>query len=1064
MKINCICIHSVLIKFLTVLFLALAPGFMEAQNQNINLPSGSISIKRVFREIEKQTDMSVNYNQTRLDVSEEVNTPSRRMTLGELLNEILTSRGFEYTIEKDYIIIKQAPDNKQPGLNGPRKISGLVTDENGEPLIGANILEVGTTNGTLTDVRGEYSLNLSQSNKLQVSYIGYVTQELTVGNKNTLNIKLYENTQDLSEVVVVGYGTLTRREITGSVTNVTTKDFNQGLSKDAAGLLRGKVAGLEIINGSGDVTKNSAIRLRGVSTLQKDKGPLVVIDNIPDADMSTVAPQDIESISILKDASSAAIYGSRAAGGVILITTKKGLASHPSVNYTGVFGVATLANKPDLMTAAKWREYTSTTPGKDGTNFDRGANTDWFDEITRTGIQQDHNVSLSGGGTSHNYRGSLSYMQRDGVARDNSMKRYNMRLQFSQRALNDKLKFDLTGVGTFTNNNISNTHNFLLAYNMIPVYPVYNEDGSWFDTYEYDQGNPVRNQKENVNQNKINNYYGAAQISYTLLEGLDIKALLAKSRNNEDQSEYKSINSEAGRNDGGWAQRTGRITDRDQMEWTANYVTQINKHRINAMAGYSWEKEVYADHYAKSTSYITDDLQANGLQYGEKANNGVNSSKWEAKLISFYARGTYSYDEKYMLTATVRRDGSSKFGSDKKWGTFPSVSAGWNISQEKFMQDIKWLDNLKLSVGYGITGNQSGLDPYTTLGLYGKDGTYYDNGLWHTAYKIAQNQNKKLKWEQTAMLNIGLDFALLSDRISGRIEWYNKKTTDMLYSYQVPTPPYLHSDMMANVGDMENKGFEFVLNVSPVRTKDLDWDISLNLAHNKNKVTKLSNDEFTMDSQYIGDAWFRGGGSTSHILEVGRPIGQFYGLECKGLDENGRYIFVDQNNDGSIDDLTDYTYIGNAQPDLTYGFTNTLRYKSFDLSVFFKGSIGNDILNMPRLQYAQSGFLPGTNALDDPLTYQLTETTPRYSSFYIEDGSYLRLDNLTLGYTIKSLNRARVYFNAQNLFVITNYKGLDPEVPIDNEGSTHDGLAPGIDPREYVPKARTFSIGLSLNF
>ena len=940
-----------------------------------------------------------------------------------------------------------------------KQVTGVVKDDLGTPVIGANVIEKGTTNGTITDVDGRFTLEVAAGASLEVSYIGYMTQTVEVGNQSELTIGLREDTQRLDEVVVVGYGTQTKREITGSVTNVTAEDFNQGLTRNAADLLQGKVAGLNITSGTGDVTSDATIQLRGLSTLQGDTGPLIVVDNVPGMDMSSVNPQDIESISVLKDASSAAIYGSRAASGVILITTKRGYASKPTVNYTGAFGISTMANKPDLLTADEWRHYTSTTEGKDGSAFDRGANTDWFDEITRIGFQQDHSVSLSGGGAHHNYRGSVSYMKRDGIARDNAMERYNARFSFTQRALNDRLKINLSGVATVTNNDVANAANFLLAYNMIPVYPVKNEDGTWFDTREYDQGNPVRNQDENTHTNKINNFYGAADITYSIIPGLDIRALLAKNRITENESSYASIESQAGYNDGGRAERWSRLRDKDIMEWNATYNKEINDHKINALLGYSWEEETYEEAYIRTRGFVTDLLGANDLASGQNLNVGdATSEKWESRLISMYARVNYSFAEKYMLTATVRRDGSSKFGANNKWGTFPSVSLGWNISQESFMQSAKWLNDLKLSVGYGITGNQTGLDPYTTLELYGANEVYYDNGSWKTAYKISQNANPDLKWEQTAMLNVGLDFSVLDHRLGGRIEWYNKKTTDMLYTYPVATPPYLYDQMMANVGDMRNRGIEVTLNAEPIRTKDFSWNINLNFAHNDNELIKLSNEEFEQDYILVGSFWFRGAdSSTTHILQEGRPVGQFYGLLCSGLDENGHYIMNDKNGDGEISTPTDCEYIGSAQPKLTYGITNSFRYKNWDLSFFLRGVIGNDILNGPRLAFAQAGFLPGTNALNDPLTYTLKET-PRYSSYYLEKGSFMRLDNLTLGYTFKNaLNGLRVYFTGQNLFVITGYNGLDPEVNM-------SGLDPGVEAREFYPKARTYSIGLSLNF
>ena len=942
-----------------------------------------------------------------------------------------------------------------------RKLRGTILDTNGTPVIGASISVKGTTTGTISDMNGVFTLDVKNGDILEISFIGYLSHTVKVGTQTDLQVVLKEDTQALDEVVVVGYGVQKKSVMTAAISRVTSDDLEKLTPTRVEDVLRGKVSGVSIMQNSGQPGAESRVRIRGTGTIN-DSNPLYIVDGMPlEGGVDYLNPQDIQSIEVLKDAASAAIYGSRSAGGVILITTKKGYASKPTIAYNGAFGVSTLANKPNLLTADQWRSYTSSTPGKDGKDFDMGANTDWFDEITRIGFQQDHAVSLSGGGSHHNYRGSLSYMQREGIARDNSMNRYNARFQFSQRALEDRLKVSITGVATVTDNAPTNATNFLLAYNMIPVRPVKLEDGSWFDTREYDQGNPVRNQKENTHKNRINNFYGTADVGYTIIDGLEAKVLLAKSRNTEDESKYNSIESQAGYNDGGKAERWSRLRDKDLMEWTANYSAEFNKHKINALIGYSWEEENYEETHVQTRGFVTDLLGANNLAAGQNLNPGdAESQKWQSRLISLYARANYSFNEKYMLTATVRRDGSSKFGTNNKWGTFPSVSVGWNVTQESFMEKVNWLNDLKLSVGYGITGNQTGLDPYKTLELYGTDGVYYDTGSWLPSYKISQNANPDLKWEQTAMLNIGLDFSVLDSRLGGRIEWYNKKTSDMLYTYPVPTPPYLYSEIMANVGDMRNTGIELSLNAAAIRTKDFDWNISLNLAHNENEVTRLSNDVFTMDKILLGDVFIRGGSSSgTHVLEEGRPIGQFYGLVCNGIDENGRYIMVDKDGDGEISDPADYDYIGSAQPKLTYGITNTFRYKNFDLSFFLRGTIGNDILNATRMAYAQSGFLPGTNALDDPLTYTLSET-PRFSNYYLEKGSFMRLDNLTLGYKIKALNGIRVYFTAQNLFVITKYKGLDPEVPMDSG----DGLTPGVEPREFYPKARTFSVGLNLNF
>lgn len=957
-------------------------------------------------------------------------------------------------------------------------VKGKVLDELGEPIIGTNVVEKGSTNGTVTDIDGNYTLTLNDLSKavLQFSFIGYNTTEQAVKGRKTIDVKLAPSVVNLGEVVAIGYGTQTRKEITGSVANVSEENFNKGVTRDASDLLQGKVAGLNITSGSGDVTKSSTIRLRGTSTLQNDQGPLIVIDGIPGGDMTTVAPSDIESISVLKDASSAAIYGSRAAGGVILITTKRGSGSKTQISYDGYVAMDHLANKPDLMNAKEWRSYAKES-GQDPSVYDQyGADTDWFDEMTRTGISQNHAISLSGGGSKSNYRASFTYLDRNGIMRDNDMNRYSFRFQFQQRAINDRLRIGLLGSATLTDARIPYGDNFVLAYSMLPVYPVYNPDGSYFTKVntEYDQGNPVQNQDLNRKEKNDIYFYGAGDIQFTVIDGLNVKANLYKSRYSNEFSQYDNSETKQGQSNNGYGLKRNRTWNRNLMEWTADYEKTFGAaedHKIQAMAGYSWEESKYSSFAAKNRNFLTNDLGANNLQSGIGLKTGdVESDKNSYKLISMFARAHYSYAERYMITATVRRDGSSKFGANHKWGTFPSASAAWGISQESFMKDVRWVNDLKLRAGYGVTGNQDGLQPYKSLGLYGAEGIYYNDGSWQTAYKINQNANPDLKWESTAMLNIGLDFTLFNNRLNGTIEWYNKKTSDMLYNYEVPTPPFVYNKMQANVGDMTNKGIEIMLNMDILRKKDFSWNMSLNLSHNKNEITKLSSDVYTTSRLYTGDPWLRGGsGVTSHVIEEGRPVGQFYMLICEGIDENGKYIIKDKNKDGQITD-DDRDYCGDAQPDLTFGWNNSFTWKSWDLSFFFRGSIGQKVFNNPRAAYGNNTFLIGTNALNDPLVHQLTESS-RICSYYIENASFMRLDNMALGYTFNTkkinwLDKARVYVAGQNLFVITGYKGVDPEVEI-FRGEITDadaGLSPGIEHRQFFPKSRTFTLGVNLTF
>ena len=965
-------------------------------------------------------------------------------------------------------------------------IKGKILDENGEPIIGANVVEKGTTNGTITDLDGNYTLTVNNLKNavLQVSYIGYNTVETPVKGQKTLDVKMASSVVNLGEVVAIGYGTQTRKEITGSVANVSQENFNKGVNRDAADLLQGKVAGLQITSGSGDVTRDSQIRLRGTSTLQNDQGPMIVIDGVPGGDMSTVSPSDIESISVLKDASSAAIYGSRAAGGVILITTKRGSGAKTTINYDGYLTVSGVANKPDMLNAQEWREINKQL-GNDISVYDKyNADSDWFDALLRTGVSQNHSLSLSGGSSKSNYRASYTYLDRKGIARDNWMKRHSFRFQFQQRAINDRLRIGLTGAGTLTDSQGTFGDYFIAAYNNPPVIPIYNEDGTYFTGNDnaYNQGNMVKAQDENYKLKKNNYFYGQGDLQFEIIQGLNVKANLYKSRFSSDNSQWESPDNALGGGSGnslgdssnGYARRSNFSWDRELMEWTANYNRAFGaeeKHKLDALLGYSWESNAYQSQSSMATNFAIASMGANSIQTGNDLKIGnVTSSKNEYKLISFFARAHYSFDERYMITATVRRDGSSKFGANHKWGWFPSVSAAWGLSQEGFMKDIKWISDLKLRAGWGVTGNQDGLMPYKSLELYQAYGTYYDNGGSSTAFRITQNANPDLKWEETAMFNIGIDFSLFNGRLGGTIEYYDKKTSDMLYNYSVPTPTYVYDKIAANVGDMSNKGIEVMLNLDVIRNKKFSWNTSINLAHNKNKITKLSNDLYSTDRVYVGDPWIRGAsGVTSHIVEEGYPVGQFFMLKCEGIDSNGKFIMVDLNGDGQISD-DDRTYCGSAQPDLTFGWNNTFSWNRWDASFFIRGSLGQKVLNNPRAAYGNNTYVAGANAMKgDDLT--LLRENSRVCSYYLEDGSYARLDNMSIGYTFDTkkidwLDKARIYVAAQNLFVITGYSGLDPEVEVfRGEASDNNaGLDPGIEPRNYMPKARSFTFGVNLTF
>jgi len=876
-------------------------------------------------------------------------------------------------------------------------------------------------------------------------------------------VTLVESAVGLDEIVVVGYGTQQRRAISGSVTNVTEKSFNSGITRTAADYIQGKVAGLTITTSTGDVTAEQSMRLRGTSSLTGSSEPFVVIDGVPGLSLNSVAPQDIESISILKDASAAAIYGSRSASGVILITTKKGTQDRTTVDYNVYGAVDIVSNKPDVLTAAEYRQWAEDND-VDISVFDKGANTSWFDEIMRTGLSQNHDLSVSGAGKSNSYRVSVSYLDQEGVMKDNYLKRINTRFSVNQKALKDHLDLTLSGGLNQRDYQETYTYNFVLAYNVVPTIPVYNADGSWWDSDEYDQGNPLRNIEYNMRPRKTGMFFVNGKATLKITKDLSAGINYYKERESRDYGIYYDSRTRAGRASNGTASREARTYDKSLFEATVNYARRFGKNDFNILGGYSYEDFHYQQAFAQNRYFVTNLFGFNNLAAGEQLLTGdVSSDANMYKLISFFGRINYSFADRYIISAALRRDGSSKFGPNNKWGTFPSVSAAWRIIDEPFMSSLtNVIDELKLRVGYGISGNQSGLNPYQSLSLYGSTGLYYDNGAWHSAYSVSQNPNPNLKWESTGQFNIGVDFSLFEARINGTIEYYNRKTKDLLYSYPVPSPPYMYTTMVANVGSMENKGLEITLNGDIIRKSNFRWTVSVNAAHNENQILKLSNDEFTTSVIKTGSAWVRGGSSnTTHIVQEGYQVGQFYGPRCLGIDDAGKYIIDDMVDGVAGFTVSDYTYIGKAQPKLTYGINNLLTYKNLELSFFFRGVMGNDVLNFSKMSYANLQWLPGANCLKVALDMGLKQS-PFYNSYYIEKGDFLRLDNLTLGYSLLpkdllGVSRIRVYATTHNLITFTKYKGVDPEVSM-------SGLDPGIEGREYYPKSRTYILGVNVTF
>lgn len=960
------------------------------------------------------------------------------------------------------------------------KVSGTVKDANGEPLIGVSVMEVGTNNGAVTDINGNYTLNVKPGAKLKLSYIGFTSK--TIKASGNSQIVLDEDNTALNEVVVVGYGTMRRKDVTSSITTVKAEDLNQGVFTDPGQMLQGKVPGL-VVSSTADPNGSPTITLRGASTLRTGAmSPYYVVDGIPGVDISIVSPEDIESIDVLRDATATAIYGSKAANGVIIITTKKGAEEKTNVSYNGYVAFDNILKKYDVCTADDLRQY-----AKDNniTLKDGGANTDWQDEVLRTGISHNHNVNISGGNGSTNYMISADLRKREGVIKMTGFDRFNVRSLVSTKTLKDHLTVSLGAnmmygkhFGVPSGNEGASVLDAMNYYS--PTNAIKNADGTWTVGSGSKNYNPLALMEENKSETvwKRNQFVGKTALE--LWKGFVWSVNYSWSNYQSTYSAYNTRNSqlEGIGNKNGQATRNTYFGREQTFETYLNYDFKVGKSKWGLMGGYSWEEKKNNDGFGLSVEgYYNDDLGWYNMSYAQTilgVQNSVQSGYLEkVRNISFYGRVNYSFDSRYMLQATIRRDGSSVFGKNNRWGTFPSVSAAWNITEEKFMQNQHIFDNLKLRAGYGISGNAMGFDVYSSYNTYGASGTFVYDGKTYRTYGATKNANPDLKWESTGMLNIGLDFAFLKGRLNGTVEVYHKKTKDLIWSYPVSTTQYIYGWMDANVGEMTNKGIEFTLNAVPVRTKNFMWSTTLNLSHNKNTVDKMQNETFHTTNLTQGDPMVAGvsaDGWTQRIME-GEPIGTFYTYQYAGI-VNGRseYYVLDENGNRTGEttnnpSLKDRSITGCAQPKLNAGWNNTLTYKNWSLNAFITGVFGNDVYNSARAHYtAAQMFSDGKNVLKEFLSNPVGDASGSLpSDRYIEKGSYVRLQTLSLSYTFRNcfndwIQDLTLYGTANNLFTITNYKGLDPEV---NMG----GIDPGIDYRwSRYPHTRTFMVGVKINF
>jgi len=967
-----------------------------------------------------------------------------------------------------------------PSAFAQSTVSGTVTDEAGYPVISAGVMVQGTTVGTVTDLDGKYTLSgVSSDAVLSFSALGYKSQDIAVGGRAVIDVVLSEDNEFLDESVVIGYGTQKKADITSAVASVKAEDFATGNFNSAGDLVKGKVAGLTITRPSGDPGSDTQISLRGIVTVSGNATPLILVDGVPGS-LTTVPPENIASIDVLKDASAAAIYGTRGAAGVIIITTKTGKREQKATaTYAGYVSLSGWSKRVEFMDGSDIR--------KGLTNFnDEGYDTDWLKAISRTALTHNHSFTINGGSSSTTYYGNISYRNAQGVMKKTGNEDLSMSFDVSHWMLNDMLKVNLNVVADSYKYDINDaTSIYRQAVIRNPTSPIWDEDGSYSEGSLLQYWNPVSMQNEQDGVNKSLNLRMTGNVTFEPIKGWQTNLMLATDRTQtRATSYYSSDESINGINQKGSYSGSATISNEeyhsDYLEITSKYSkTFADDHRFEGLVGYSWSKSYYETSTMWNANFPTDYFQWNSMADGGRLKEGLasmSSSANDSKLIGFFARVSYGYKDRYNVLASIRYEGSSKFGDNHKWGAFPSLSLGWNIRNESFMSSTHdWLDELKLRAGYGVTG----VIPYNSyqsmLRYTYSGGNYYRDGSWRKGLKAVSNPNPDLKWEVAGEFNIGLDWSILDGRVGGNIDYYYKRTSDMLYDYAVPSPPNLYTSTYANVGEMENKGIEILVKGVPVRIRNFEWNTTVTMQHNSNKLLSLSNDLYQTDNvlwQYgVGDPVSQ----ITHKVEVGMPFGEIWGLKAVGVSEETGLFLIENPSTGLCAEFTQdmrdkrdewYQRLGNGIPKVTIGWNNNLTYKNFDLSAQFTGQFGFKIINNQRVFYESNAHaynrlksaadkIGGIRALSSSQSQVVT-------SYYVENGDYLKLSNLTLGYTLdlnnKFLSQVRVYGSIYNVFTITGYKGIDPELGSDNFWTA------GVDDRDKYPTVRSFTLGVNLTF
>lgn len=1059
-----------------------------SQSKRVTLSKQDVTLEAILEEIEEQTDYLFIYKKD-VDVKVRKSINASNDLLSEVLQDLLEGSSVTYKVEGNHIILSKSGSTttETAMVSAPQQqkfITGVVTDAKGEALIGVTAMIKGSTQGTVTDAEGKFSINGKTGDMLVVSYIGYVSQTIKIKDNRPLRITLEEDIEMLDEVVVIGYGTMQKKELTSAVSHVSSKDLLRVGNGNTAMQIQGKVPGVSIANtAAADPTSSASIQVRGVSSRSAGLGPLIVIDGIPGGDMNNVNENDIESIDVLKDGAASAIYGTRGSNGVIVITTKKG--TQDGVVHTSYSGYVNIASPNRDLKVLDREQFLEHNRG-----IDFGSDTDWFDEITQVGFSHGHTFQISGGNSQNNYRGTVDVKDAKGVDIRSQKNEVGARLSFNHNSKNKLYSFQLNVAPRMSRIKSADYGAFWNAIMANPTMSVMDpENPTLYRTFtSYGTYNPVEALKldDRGSERDYLEWDGTFKLNLLPLFGkkeyhvLNTQITLAQQVDNTNGFFYRpSTSTQAiAKNYKGEAERSWFKWKHESLEWLANYMFDKDNHHFKLMGGYSYQYFTEYGFDAWNKNFASDLLTYNNLGSGtynsdEKGRLGMGSYRWDSKLIAFFGRASYNYNDKYFATLSLRYEGSSKFGPNNKWGAFPAVSAGWRISEEAFMKDITWINDLKIRGDYGVTGNQE-FSNYTSIAsMESYDKNYYRGETivgWSPNSYTAPNPD--VKWEKGKNWNVGIDFSLFSNRLSGSFNYYSRKQSDLLGSYNVPIPPYCAPNSFVNVGSMKNTGFEFDINWQAVKSKNFDYTFGLIGSTSNNKFISFSNEKFNGQSFYWLGSFPAVNGDPGSLqrIEEGERIGNFYTYEYAGVDEQGDWLIY--NKEGEKIPISkgtdeDKKVVGNGLPKFSMSMNHSFRYKDFDLSLFFRGNFGFDIYDSHNLYYGRQACPENANVLESAYKENAHITTGEnlHSSYFVHKGNFLKLDVATLGYTLKMsskwMEKMRVYLTGRNLFTIRGYHG-----GLDADNYAVNGMEPGVPSSKtgYYPSSKQFLLGVQIDF